>query len=565
MSLHLQKRNLPHHAISKFKSIKPRLPMKKLLTLFTILSIGLAVNSQTINKDLFDPLSVRMSEVKINTVKSDFGPAVIGNFIYFTSFRDELMNKPEKDVKESEFYDLYRATINDSGNVTTTREPVEEFITRFHDGPVSWCAKTGELFITQSNYVDPDVVYKPFRNEDIKLRIVIAKENTGVWDVQEEFPYNNPKYSVGHPAINESGDTLIFASDMPGGFGSTDLYCSVRKNNQWSEPKNMGPQINTNGKEEFPFITGKSYDGRFLIFASTGHLSSGGFDLFYKNLHSPESEIGHFQSPINSLADDFGMTLPENVEYGYMSSNRPGTGSDDIYKLTFDKYIDYLLEVYILDAKSWKPILGAEVDFCNIKSSKTGADGMVSIRFKKNSVCDVKASAFGYKENHKNISIASPKQGIVIRDTIFLDLMVNEKIVLRNIYYDFDKWDILPESAAQLDQLVGLMKQNPEMKLELGSHTDERGSVPYNIKLSQRRAESAVSYIVSKGIDQSKIKAIGYGKSQLIYKSTPDHKCTPTEHRENRRTEIFIPGFLKGEHVKQVKGDYSNGKTDNIP
>ena len=143
--------------------------------------------------------------------------------------------------------------------------------------------------------------------------------------------------------------------------------------------------------------------------------------------------------------------------------------------------------------------------------------------------------------------------------------MVNEKILLRNIYYDFDKWDILPESATQLDQLVGLMKQNSEMKVELGSHTDERGSVPYNIRLSQRRAESAVNYIVSKGIDQSKIKAIGYGKSQLIYKSTPDHKCTPTEHRENRRTEIFIPGFLRGEHVKQVKGDYLNGKINTLP
>ena len=96
------------------------------------------------------------------------------------------------------------------------------------------------------------------------------------------------------------------------------------------------------------------------------------------------------------------------------------------------------------------------------------------------------------------------------------------------------------------------------LKVELGSHTDERGSVPYNIKLSQKRAESAVNYIISKGIDQSKIKAIGYGKSQLIYKSSPTHKCTPTEHRENRRTEIFIPGFIRGEHVKQVKGDYSN-------
>jgi len=141
-------------------------------------------------------------------------------------------------------------------------------------------------------------------------------------------------------------------------------------------------------------------------------------------------------------------------------------------------------------------------------------------------------------------------------------LIVNEKITLRNIYYDFDKWDILPESGTELDRLVALMKENSEMKVELGSHTDERGSVPYNLKLSQRRAQSAVDYIVSKGIDQSRIKAIGYGKSQLIYKSTPDHQCTPDEHRDNRRTEIYIPGFLRGEPVKQVKGDFSNGRQD---
>ena len=532
--------------------------MKQPLILATILISFLTVNAQQSKKELFDQSTVKMSEIKTNTIQSDFGPAVIDSFIYFTSYRDEVISKSDKELIKHEFYDLYNARINDSGDVIGTRYALEEFITRYHDGPVSWCAKTGELFITQSNYVDPDVFYKPFRNEDVKLRIVIAKRQNGYWTVTEEFPYNNPKFSVGHPAINQSGDTLIFASDMPGGYGETDLYYSVRKKNKWTQPVNLGSTINTSGKDEFPFITGNSYSGRYLIFASTGHGSTGGLDLFYKDMNKEESKVVHFQSPINGTFDDFGMNLPENVEYGYMTSNRPGTGSDDIYKLTFDKYIDFLLEVFVLDAKSWKPIQGAKVDFCNIKSFITGSDGMVSQRFAKNSVCDVKASAFGYKDNHKLIHVGAPRQGTVLRDTIFLDLIVGEKIVLRNIYYDFDKWDILPESGVELDKLVALMKDNPEMKVELGSHTDERGSVPYNIKLSQKRAESAVNYIISKGIDQSKIKAIGYGKSQLIYKSSPTHKCTPTEHRENRRTEIFIPGFIRGEHVKQVKGDYSN-------
>ena len=531
--------------------------MKHLFILTSILISFYSGNAQSVKTDLFDQSSVKMSEIKSNTLRSDFGAAVIGDSLYFTSFRDEMVKKTDKKVIEMEFYDLYRVGIDDSGNVISKRQALDEFITRFHDGPVSWCANTGELFITQSNYVDPLVVFKPFRNENVKLRIVVARKLNNTWSVVEEFPYNNPRYSIGHPAINESGDTLFFSSDMPGGFGATDIYYSVRKNNRWGEPVNVGSQINTSEKEEFPFITGNGYWGRYLVFASTGHNSKGGFDLFYTKLNDPKPEISQFQEPINGTFDDFSMNLPDKVEYGYMTSNRPGTGNDDIYKLTFNKYIDYLLEIWVIDAKTLKPIPGALVNFCNKFSNKTAAEGMVSLRFMRNSVCDVSASAFGYHDNHKLVKIGTPPQGTVLRDSIFLDLIVNEKIVLRNIYYDFDKWDILPESEIELDLLIGLMKENSGMKVELGSHTDERGTDQYNIKLSQKRAQSAVDYIVSKGIDQSRIKAIGYGESQLIYKSSATHKCTPTEHRENRRTEIFIPGFIRGEPVKQVKGDFS--------
>ena len=321
----------------------------------------LTISAQNVKKDMFDQASVKMSEIKINTAKSDFGPTVIDSFIFFTSYRDELITLPDNELIKNEFYDLFDARIDDSGDVIGSRHALEEFITRFHDGPVSWCPKTKELFITQSNYVDPDVVYKPFKNEDVKLRIVIAQKLKGQWTIVDEFPYNNPKFSIGHPAINESGDTLYFASDMPGGYGETDLYYSIRKKNKWNTPVNLGSTVNTKGKDQFPFITGNSYSGRYLIFASTGHGSMGGFDLFYQNLNKQQSEVTQFQEPINSLFDDFGMNLPENVEFGYMTSNRPGTGNDDIYKLTLDKYIDFLLEIFVLDSKSWKPIKGADL------------------------------------------------------------------------------------------------------------------------------------------------------------------------------------------------------------
>ena len=143
------------------------------------------------------------------------------------------------------------------------------------------------------------------------------------------------------------------------------------------------------------------------------------------------------------------------------------------------------------------------------------------------------------------------------RDTIWMDIIVNQKIVLHNIYYDFDKSDILPESAAELNKLVALMKEKPDMTLQLSSHTDSRGTAKYNEKLSQRRAESAVSYIVSQGISSSRISAKGYGETQLLNKCADRIKCLPQEHRENRRTEIYIPGFGKSENIKQDKGDSS--------
>ena len=539
--------------------------MKRAILLFLFMIFFFIGNSQSKKSDLFDLSSIKISELKVNTIRSDFGPAIIGDSIFFTSFRDELIVKSDKELMEREFYDLYNARINDSGVVVSGRNPLGEFITRYHDGPVSWCPKTNELYVTQSNYVNPSVKYKAFRNEEIKLRIVVAKKNEGKWtlDEENEFRYNNADYSVGHPAINESGDTLFFTSDKPGGFGETDIYMSVRKKGKWNKPVNMGSKINTSGKDEFPFITGDSYSGRFLIFASTGHGSKGGFDLFYIKLSDPDGVVYPFPEPINTEYDDFAMNLPEYVEYGYMTSNRPGgTGNDDIYRLVFSKYLSYVQEILVLDSKSRKPIPGSLVNFCNRKNQKVEADGIASFSFDKNAICDVTASAFGYKDKSKLIKIGSHKQGTVLRDTIFLDMIVNEKIVLKNIYYDFDKWDILLESAKELDKLVALLKENPDMKVELGSHTDERVSVGYNMKLSQLRAQSAVNYIVSKGIDKSQITGKGYGKSQLINKSTAKIKLTPEQQRENRRTEVFIPGFYVGEPVKQVKGDFSDGKPD---
>ena len=546
------------------------------LLLLSSLLLSSVVYSQSIDNRIFDNSSLAISEIGTNSIHSDFGPAMVEDSLYFTTFNDKLVAKSDHKLRDREFYDLYKATVDKQGNTTSGRVPITEFITRFNDGPVSWCAKTGELFVTQ-NYDDQSIELKPFRNVLDRLRMYVAKKINGKWEHINDFNFNNSGFSVGHPALTESGDTIVFSSDEPGGYGETDLYYSLRVDGVWQHPVNLGPKINTAGKEEFAFITDKYENGRFLIFASKGRSGTGGFDLYYTKFPSDYSEIFHFDAPLNSEFDDFAMTIPTGKDYGYFTSNRPGTGSDDIYKFIFKKVpkkpiikpnikplTKIFRELYVYNISSRHPIPGATIISCNEESYLTDFSGRIDSITCNEKECKVIANALGYSEKTKILLACKNNIGIT-RDTIWMKIIENEKILMRNIYYDYDKWNILPESGKELDKLVSLMKENPEMKVELGSHTDERGSEIYNRKLSQLRANSAVDYVNSKGIDLSRIKGTGYGKTQLINRSTAGKPCTPEQDRENRRTEIFIPGFLMSEPVKQVKGDYSLGEPNHGP
>jgi len=537
------------------------LSVKQNIILLVLMLFSSLVYSQTNENRIFNDSIIQISEISTNSIHSDFGPLAIKDTLYFTTFNDKLNSKTDYTLRNKEFYDLYKASIDKEGNINGDRKPLEEFITRVNDGPVSWCAKTKELFVTQ-NYLDQTAKTKPFHKGIIRLRIIIAQQVNGKWENITDFPYNNPEYSVGHPAITQSGDTLVFSSDRLGGFGETDLYYSVRKNGKWGLPVNMGPKINTSEKEEFAFLTDKNLNGQFLIFSSKGRFGNGGFDLYYTRFPSDYNEIGHFDGPLNTKYDDFAMTIPTDKEYGYLTSNRPGTGDDDIYKFTFKRYPKFQAncrELYVYDKSSLRPIPGVRVTSCDKQMYITDGIGNIACLPCDGNDCKVTASTFGYPEKSKVLLACKLNSSEIVSDTIWMDIITNQNIVLRNIYYDFDKWDILPEAATELDRLVSLMKENPEMRVELSSHTDVRGNELYNIKLSQRRAQAAVNYIVSKGIDRSMINGTGYGKTQLI---NENQKLLPPQHRENRRTEIYIPGFIRGEPVKQDKGDYSNGKSD---
>lgn len=552
--------------------------VKHILNWFAFILLSSPVYSQTNNTRIFGDSEIQISEISTNSTYNDFGPSVIHDTLFYTTFHKKVNSKTDDKQIRKAFYDLYKVGIDKQGNPLSRPKQLAEFVNKFNDGPVSWCEKTGELFITLDSI---DLKAKPgsTQNSLYKLRIVTEKKINGHWEQVEDFPYNNPDWSVGHPAINESGDTLVFSSDMPGGYGETDLYYSVRKGGKWGNPVNLGPQINTVGKEEFSFLTDQHLNGRFLIFASTGRCGFGGYDLYYTRFPFNNNEIAHFESPINTACDDFAMTIPADAEFGYLTSGRPGTGNDDIYRFTFKRNMksertteteriarperivkprEQFRELYVFDKNNLRPISGVIVVSCNKQMYLTDSNGKIAKFPRFEGGCQVVANTFGYPEKNKILPPIAAYYDGMVRDTIWMEMIRNQKIILNNIYYDYDKWDILPESANELNILVEFMKENPEINVVLSSHTDDRGTEQYNLKLSQLRAQSAVDYIVSKGINRSKIKGKGYGKSQLINKCNDAQPCTPEQRRENRRTEIMIQDHLEEEQVKPVNVDYSN-------
>lgn len=513
---------------------------------FLTISVLLTQNvlSQERDQCFFNDSVFNISPVSVNTSLSDFGPLVIGDTLYFTSLNDSFKNKKN----QKSYYDLFKSPLDKQGN-TGRRIPVPEFMTRYNDGPTAYCEKTGELFITQ-NYVDPSIKRFPFRDEIIRLRIVIAKKINGKWIMSAEFPYYSPEYSVGHPAITTTGDTLVFSSDMAGGFGESDLYFSVREKGKWGKPVNLGQGINSMGKELFPFITDRGFNGSYLVFASNGRKGKGGLDLYYTKFPIEYSEVEHFADPINTRFDDFGLTIPSGAECGFLTSNRPGAGDDDIYRFTFLRKKEHSIqpqkkfrEIYFLNKENLKPISEVSLFTPEKKFYLSDSTGKITTFPLNENDCEITANAFGYTAAKILLKAIHPGQSILIRDTIWMEVYKEQKIILKNIYFEFDKSEILAETAKELDRVVAFLRDNPLYQVQLSSYTDDSGTDAYNLELSQSRADSAVNYMISKGVEKSRISGKGYGKNLPIHRGIPGKPLTLKDHRENRRMEIYLSSY----------------------
>jgi len=516
-----------------------------------------------------DSVDVENAEL-FNSENSDFGLTEFGTGYIFSSDRKE----PSKEYSDKDLFGwtgnpyvkLYLVSGEKNNQTSTNAVEIADLNNKYQNGASVFDAKNNIIYFTRTKMVkvgrhplnvDPTswFDYSFYKNYIDRWEIYSARYDNGQWKDIKAFTYNNPsKYSVGHPALSPDGGILYFASDMPGGYGGTDLYyCVKQKDGSWSIPKNCGNKINTAGREAFPTVDKEGT----LYFSSDGLPGMGGFDIFSSTGSMDNwSDPVNLKYPMNSPKDDFYVYFTETGKSGYFSSNRDGgKGADDIYYFSpTPKAIPKTLVIAgIIKEKKDDGLTTVLVDAGIRIKNKTTTVSLASNnegRFFSSADCGDSYEITALKDGYFTKSQSIETNCTTLHDTVFIELIldkivINKPIVLKNIYYDFDKWDIRPDAAVELDKLVNILRLNPNINIELGSHTDSRGSNEYNQVLSQKRAESAVAYIISRGIDAGRITAKGYGESVPVNKCVDGVICTEEEYQLNRRTEFKVISINK--------------------
>jgi len=495
----------------------------------------------------------------LNTPNAEYSPVYKDGFLYFTSNRN--VDKIYK-ATGTGFTDLYRVATQGARVDMKTVASLGDVINRVdvNEGSVTFTPDGLTMVFARGNSG------KRKGNENVDL--FITRYRNRQWSEPRAININEPGAWDSCPAFSANGRILYFASNRSGGYGGVDLYAAtVDRSGRFTRVRNLGPEVNTPGNEMFPYVA----DDGNLYFASDGHPGLGGLDLFVAKRVNGQTTIENLGIPMNSNADDFGLYL-YRVDRGFFSSNRDGgKGDDDIYTFLNDdpnlKIVNYFLtgvtkskdedgKETILPNVDVKLLRIEGMDNQELDEMVTGNDGKFNFRvyphenyilIGEKPPTDVRyfTTRLNYSTIGKSVSPDTLKElitNITLDTTIVLDqIVMNKAIVLENIYYNFGSAEIRPDAALELDKLVDILNDNPEIAIELSSHTDSVDTEEYNQRLSQRRADAAVAYIVSKGISKDRIIAKGYGESRPIAPNTnPDGTDNPEGRQKNRRTEFKV-------------------------
>lgn len=575
-----------------------------------------------------------------NSAQEDFAPTFCQDLVVFTSSREGVVPiKRTWNWNGLPFLDIYAGTPDEDGELIGILQFSKQKNKKYHEGPVSFNEDGDYMVFTRNNYKG--------KSQDgvVKLQLFSSRLVDGFWEKEEALPYNNDEYSVGHPSLSPDGNTMYFASDMPGGKGGVDIYKASRnEDGTWGEAQNLGEKINTEGNEMFPFIHPK---GEMLFFASNGHIGLGGLDVFVAQVKPNNfGKVKNLGAPVNGTKDDFSLILDKDEKKGYFASNRTeGKGDDDIYSFellkpfTFGKTIKgkaldksgtvlaeteialldntgNQLEKVITDADgsysfSVDPdkefsLTGSKSDYfdgANAASTKTeeevilvdvvlekdpglslyalitdkktglaleGVEMTITDNMTNESEEYTTTAAGDYRKpladkklsDNGSYNFTFAKEGYFSKTVTYntefdepgqynvhellelgLDPEVkdlSELIEINPINFDYNKFDIREDASFELDKIVAIMNTYDGMVVELGSHTDSRGSSAYNQKLSAKRAKASAAYIKKHITNPERIYGKGYGESQIVNKCIDGVECTEEEHEKNRRTEFKV-------------------------
>jgi len=525
--------------------------MKKILFLFIAFSTLYSV-AQTSGK-------YTIENVSTNTEYSDYGTSYAKNKqVIFSSLKKRTVKSYIiKNIGDPErnYYDLYVAGSDVDGNLFDKKKFMDEKNTNYHNSDVVFTTDFTRVYFTRNNYSGKLHKEKETGIGHLSL-FTAAVSESGEWSNIQPLPFNSTDFSTGHPALSTDNKKLYFISDMPGTSGKTDIYVvDVNGNNEYGKPKNL-KSLNTNAREMFPFMSDKGV----LYFASDRSGGMGGLDIYAsKMVEGSFTEPLHFVAPINSDADDFALIFNSEKKNGYFSSNRKGgKGSDDIYSFVEDEPIKFEckqdLIATVFDTKTKKPIADAQLFIFHngkmLEEVKVAKDGTYKMDVDCKDKYSFKVKMEGY--NPAELDLNTPGKhlytnkaniGMKPIPVVVPDVVEVPTIYLGPIYFDFNKYNIRNSNDAdlELDRIISIMNQYPDMIVSIESHTDSRGDATYNEYLSLNRAKDTKKYMINHGISEHRIIGVrGLGESQLTNHCDGTVKCTEEEHQMNRRTMFAI-------------------------
>ncbi len=482
---------------------------------------------------------------RVNSKYNDFAPILSEDttVLYFTSTRPPSKGKKINPNTGTSFADIYIAELDKKGMWSTPQLIEGDVNTEFDNGSCYITPDGTTMYFTRC----PNV-----KDQNLGCQIWIAHKKDGKWITEKQIKlFADSSISVGHPFLTPDGLTMYFVSDNPQGQGGKDIWMVKRRSptSDWGTPQNLGPQINTKDDEIFPTV---DKDGN-LYFASRGHLTMGGFDIFKAAKQDDGSwKVQNMKYPINSPANDYSIVFIDRNK-GYLASNRFMRSGDDIFYF-FQRPVKILLAGMVINDKTQVGVEYADVIIegsdGSHKKIKTDYDGKFKIQLKENTDYFLIAEKEGFLRAKTSLSTKGINHDTSLTVQIFIN-PINQIVKIPNIRYFFNDTTLRPESKVALDKLIEILRLNPGIKVEIMAHTDYRGSNEYNMRLSQGRANSVVDYLIKHGIKRDRLMAKGYGETQPFVVDAETAKKYPFLKKGQKLTEQFIKS-LPSEQQQEI-------------